>query len=59
MKVSELTDSQLNEIMEIIEAVAHVGIDFGYGVFELNKEHISKARELYEEISDDQNNRPD
>ena len=31
---------------EVVEAVAHIGIDFGYGAFELSQEHIDKARAL-------------
>lgn len=31
---------------EIVEAVAHIGVDFGYGNFSLSQEHIEKAREL-------------
>lgn len=36
------------EMFELVKAVAHIGIDFGYGKFELSQEHIAKARELYE-----------
>lgn len=31
---------------EIVEAVAHIGVDFGYGNFTLSQEHTEKAREL-------------
>lgn len=31
---------------EIVEAVAHIGVDFGYGNFVLSHEHIEKARLL-------------
>jgi hypothetical protein len=34
--------------MEIVKAVAHIGIDWGYGKFELNQDHIDKARKLYD-----------
>ena len=34
------------DMQEIVEAVAHIGVDFGYGKFELSDEHINKAREL-------------
>tara|TARA_B100001142_G_C14333509_1_gene654994 strand:- start:597 stop:815 length:219 start_codon:yes stop_codon:yes gene_type:complete len=40
---------QLEEAREIVKAVAHIGIDWGYGKFELNQDHIDKARKLYEE----------
>lgn len=33
---------------EIVEAVAHIGVDFGYGNFDLSQEHIEKARALLE-----------
>ena len=36
------------DALEIIKAVAHVGIDWGYGVYELEQKHIDKAREIYE-----------
>ena len=36
------------ESMEIVKAVAHIGIDWGYGKFELTQEHIDTARRLYE-----------
>ena len=41
-------ERQLEEYMEIIKAVAHIGIDWGYGKFELKQDHIDKARKLYE-----------
>lgn len=40
--------SYIEELQDITKAVAHVGVDFGYGEFKLEKEHIDKARELYE-----------
>jgi len=48
--LSYITDleSQLAEARELIKAVAHIGIDWGYGKFELNQDHIDKARKLYE-----------
>lgn len=36
------------ELEEIVKAVAHIGIDWGFGKFELTPEHIDKARALYE-----------
>ena len=36
---------------EIVKAVAHIGIDWGYGKFELDQSHIDAARKLYEEGS--------
>ena len=45
--------AKLSESMEIIKAVAHTGIDFGYGEFELNDEHVAKARKLYEDYENE------
>ena len=39
---------QSAELEEIVKAVAHIGVDFGYGEFELDDSHIKKARELLE-----------
>ena len=41
-------ERKLAEARELIKAVAHIGIDWGYGKFELNQDHIDKARKLYE-----------
>ena len=32
----------------IVEAVAHIGIDFGYGPYQLTEDHAKLARELLE-----------
>ncbi len=37
---------KLAEVEEIVKAVAHIGIDFGYGKYELEQKYIDKAREL-------------
>lgn len=34
------------KLEDIVEAVAHIGIDFGYGEFQLTPEHIDLARKL-------------
>lgn len=34
---------------EIIKAVAHIGIDWGYGKYELEQKHIDEARKIYEQ----------
>ena len=47
LKIQDL-ERQLEEARELIKAVAHIGIDWGYGKFELNQDHIDKARKLYE-----------
>ena len=41
-------DKEIEELLEIVKAVAHIGIDWGYGTFELTQDHIDKARKLYE-----------
>lgn len=45
-------ERQLAEARELIKAVAHIGIDWGYGKFELSQDHIDKARELYEKLKE-------
>ncbi len=40
--------NQDTETHELIKAVAHIGIDFGYGKFELEQSHIDAARKIYE-----------
>ena len=34
--------------IDLVKAVAHIGIDFGYGEYELPQEYIDSAREIYE-----------
>jgi len=34
------------QLEDLVEAVAHIGVDWGYGVFELTPEHIEKARTI-------------
>jgi hypothetical protein len=31
----------------IVKAVAHIGIDFGYGVYEIETKHIESARQYF------------
>ena len=38
----------VGEALEVIKAVAHVGLDFGYGEYELQPEIINTARKIYE-----------
>jgi len=47
-KKNQDLERQLEEARELIKAVAHIGIDWGYGKFELTQDHIDKARKLYE-----------
>jgi hypothetical protein len=42
------TREKLDQAMEIVKSVAHIGIDFGYGEYQLSSEDIDKARKLYE-----------
>ena len=51
VKIQRL-ERQLAEARELVKAVAHIGIDWGYGKFELTDEHIDKARELYEQLKE-------
>jgi len=48
--------TEIDSLKEIVTAVAHVGVDFGYGNFVLSDEDIKKARYLLsanlEEIKD-------
>ena len=34
------------KLEEVVKAVAHIGVDFGYGKYEIQEEDIKKAREL-------------
>lgn len=38
----------ISELEEIVKAVAHIGVNWGYGEFQLEKDRIDKARALYE-----------
>ena len=56
---SDFTQSQLVDMFEqaeamedLVKAVAHIGVDFGYGDFELNDEHIEKARKIIKDCED-------
>ena len=39
---------RIGGLEEIVNAVAHIGIDFGYGKFEIGQDEIDKARLLIE-----------
>lgn len=43
---------QAEAMEEIVKAVAHIGIDWGHGKFELTEDHITQARKLYESQED-------
>ena len=40
----------LDKCKPIIEAVAHIGIDFGYGEYKLESKHVTNSRELFNEL---------
>ena len=37
-----------SDVMEIIKAVAHIGVDFGFGEYVLEDKHIEAARRIIE-----------
>lgn len=43
-----IDDNSSPDVYEIIEAVANIGVDFGYGEFQLDESHIKKARHIME-----------
>lgn len=47
-KKLEEVASKLSEFREIVKAVANIGVDFGYGEFQLDDNHIKTARLLLE-----------
>ena len=47
-KVVNDLQNKLAVAMNLIKAVAHVGVDFGYGKYELTEEMIAEARVLTE-----------
>jgi hypothetical protein len=50
-KIAEL-EKALKEASEICDAVAHVGVDFGYGVYTLEDSIIHRARLLLEALKE-------
>ena len=53
------TIQQQEEILDLIKAVAHIGVDFGYGKYELEQKYIDTARLFYENSQDKSNNPAD
>jgi hypothetical protein len=45
-EIEDLKD-KIAELEEIAKAVAHIGIDFGYGVYEIETKHIESARQYF------------
>lgn len=41
------TDDYITVPVKLIEAVSHIGVETGYGIYELEKKWIDKARELF------------
>jgi hypothetical protein len=50
-RIAEL-DKTLKEAREICDAVAHVGVDFGYGIYTLEDSIIHRARLLLEALKE-------
>ena len=41
-------DADKERMLSVMKAVAHIGVDFGYGKFEIGQDEIDKARLLIE-----------
>lgn len=48
LEENELLKGQMADTVNLLRAVAHVGVNTGYGVFDLKSIHIQEARELLE-----------
>ena len=46
-RAEDLKDKE--RMLAIIKAVAHIGVDFGYGKYELEQEYIDMARAICEQ----------
>jgi len=44
-----MKNKDIEKMMEIIKAVAHIGVDFGFGEYELEDKYISMARDILDE----------
>lgn len=42
-------EKEKERMLSIIKAVAHIGVDFGYGKYEIEQEHIDMARAICEQ----------
>lgn len=47
MSEEDLKDKEI--MLSIIKAVAHIGVDFGYGKYEIEQEYIDMARAICEQ----------
>ena len=43
----QVVQKRIAELEEIAKAVAHIGIDFGYGKYEIEEEHIENSRQYF------------
>jgi hypothetical protein len=50
--IIENKNERIAELEEIVAAVAHIGVDFGYGKYELEAGKIDDARTLMEQDND-------
>jgi hypothetical protein len=50
-RIAEL-EKELEEAKVICDAVAHIGVDFGYGAYELEDDFIRKARLILEPVKE-------
>ena len=48
-KTNKKLEIRIAELEEIVKAVAHIGVDFGYGKYELEAGKIDDARTLMEQ----------
>ena len=46
----EQLEKERDELAEVVKAVAHIGIDFGYGAYEIEDKYIESARKLINNI---------
>lgn len=43
-------ENRVKELEEVVNAVAHIGVDFGFGRYELEDSKIDDARKLMEDL---------
>lgn len=48
--VIQQLEAKVAALEEVVNAVAHIGVDFGYGKYELEDIKIDKARKLMEGV---------
>ncbi len=42
----------IGEMASVVKAIAHISVDFGYGVFELGRDDIKRAKELTKRVEE-------